>query len=150
MPTLLLIRHALAEERENWTRPDLERPLTHEGRRQADAIAARVQEQLRGSLKGEKLQPPRTSPALRCRQTLQPLTEALGVRLVADDGLMEGQAIAVPSDAGVHALCAHGDNIPELLDRLGIDWDGRCKKASIWTVRLGQDNQVVEASYWKP
>ena len=46
-------------------------------------------------------------------------------------------------------LCAHGDNIPWLLDELGIDWNGKCKKGSIWMIQRDGRGAVKEAKYVK-
>ena len=154
MRTILLIRHAIAEDRETWTGgPDVERPLTSKGRKQAQVIATHVSDVLRGDLKGQKLQGIRTSPAMRCVDTVAPLAESLGVKLIVDKALMEDHAIKLPKDDGkpsVHAFCAHGDNIPALLRHLGVDWQQQCKKGSIWTLQLDRNDQVKSAEYWVP
>lgn len=151
MRTILLIRHAVAKDRETWTGgPDLERPLTNKGRKQAETIAAHVSELLRGELRGQKLRGIRTSPALRCVDTVVPLAEALGVKLIVDKTLMEGHAAKLPKEDGVHIFCAHGDNIPALLKQLGVDWQQQCKKGSIWTLQLDRNDRVASAAYWTP
>ena len=63
MTTVWLVRHAKAKNRLEWEAPDELRPLTRRGRREADAIAAR--------LAAEDPAPERlvSSPFLRCVQT---------------------------------------------------------------------------------
>lgn len=154
MRTILLIRHAVAEDRDAWTvGPDLERPLTKKGRLQAIAIAANVVNLLHDQLRGQTLREIRTSPAVRCVDTVAPLAEALGVKLIVDKALMEDHAIKLPKDDGkpsVYAFCAHGDNIPALLKQLGVDWQQQCKKGSIWTLQLDRNDRVIGAAYWTP
>ena len=69
MPTYLLVRHAKARKREDWTEPDHLRPLTERGLQQAEVLAE--------SLSGLTVQEVRTSPAVRCYQTIEPLAERL-------------------------------------------------------------------------
>src|SRR5262245_12076775 len=109
MQTILLVRHAKAKDRTKWTGPDHLRPLTAAGHKQAEAIAE--------ELGGSKIKVIRTSPSVRCVQTVEPLANACGVKVKIDDALKEGSSIALPDadDSGLHVLCAHGDNIPALL-----------------------------------
>lgn len=153
MHTLVLIRHAIAEERETWRgEDDAQRPLNAEGRRQAKHIAkmlpALLEEEVGHGLKIVSLG---SSPALRCVQTVEPLTERIGMKIVIDQTLMEGSEIAPPSprDDGAHVLCAHGDNIPWLLDKLKINWNGRCKKGSMWLIQRDGRGKVIKARYEK-
>jgi phosphohistidine phosphatase SixA len=44
MGTVHLIRHAKAKNREAWVEPDALRPLAKRGRREAEAVAARLGE----------------------------------------------------------------------------------------------------------
>ncbi len=82
---LLLIRHAIAEERSDWAatgRPDDDRPLTAEGRRR-----------FRRAARGLVTQVPTvaqlaTSPLVRAKQTAQIAASAWGgLRLVETDAL---------------------------------------------------------------
>jgi len=138
--TLLLIRHAKAENREKWLGDDWVRPLKKRGRRQADALAEMAEHWQITTL--------RTSPALRCVQTVEPLATRTGLRMEVDESIAEGRPIRLPSEKGVHAICAHGDNIPLLLGRLGVDWD-RCQTGSIWKVALCDAGRVLHASYMR-
>jgi 8-oxo-(d)GTP phosphatase len=140
MQTVLLIRHARATEREDWRGEDRLRPLTTAGRRQAVAIANELGE--------SKIEQIRSSPALRCMETVQPLAQRAGVKMNVDDRLSEGSTIALPpkSRAGLHVLCAHGDNIPALLETLGINCHD-CKKGSIWLLKRDGRGAIVETAY---
>jgi 8-oxo-dGTP diphosphatase len=142
MQTILLIRHAIAKDREDWSGDDALRPLTARGRRQAEAISEKF-----GSLKLAEI---RSSPAVRCVGTVEPLARRAEVKITLDDGLREGSMFSLgPVDDRVIAYCAHGDNIPALLDDLDLD-GGRCKKGSVWTIKRAKPGRIVQASYFVP
>lgn len=126
MRTLLLIRHAKAMDREQWSGPDVDRPLTVAGVKQAMRLA----NHWAGAGIGRVL----SSPAVRCVETVRPLADALGLAIETDPSLLEGQVIALPEWIGVLAVCAHGDNIPMLLQGLGLPGEP-CRKGSVWEVR---------------
>ena len=140
MQTIALVRHAIAIDREEWENDDHLRPLTAKGQRQAEAIAK--------ELGASPIAEIRSSPALRCVQTVEPLAVRAGITLTIDQSLMEGSAITLPkrSAKGLHVLCAHGDNIPALLDKLGVAWN-QCKKGSIWMVTRNDQGKVTNARY---
>lgn len=150
MQTLVLIRHAVAEEREQWRGDDdAQRPLTDAGRTQAERIAKVVMRMVDGLERDAAIVSLRSSPALRCIDTVRPLAKRSGVALDIDPGLMEGKDIKPPSprEDGVHIICAHGDNIPWLLDDLHIDWKQQCKKGSIWRIERDGRGLVLGAQY---
>ena len=91
----------------------------------------------------------RSSPAVRCVDTVAPLAERAGIEMKVDAELMEGCEITPPSPraAGVHVICGHGDNIPWLLEDLKVDWDGRCKKGSLWLLQRDRNGRVADAQY---
>lgn len=43
-------------------------------------------------------------------------------------------------------ICAHGDNIPWLLDELGLEWD-HCRKGSVWTIRFDSTGALMHPHY---
>ncbi len=141
MPTYLVLRHAKAESRTAWVREDRLRPLTGKGEAQAQALAEGLSE--------INIVEIRTSPAVRCFQTVEPLSELTGLRAVVDDSLMEGCQINLPHDDGVYVLCAHGDNIPDLLQRMNVQWH-ECRKASIWMLKCDDFGEVTEVAYVEP
>jgi phosphohistidine phosphatase SixA len=163
MQTLILIRHAIAEDRDTWNGDDDgQRPLTKEGRKQAKRIAKVVMKTLKQIARERKKNKEderskkdfaivslRSSPSLRCIETVEPLAERADVKIDVDRRLLEGRAIKPPSPrvAGAHILCAHGDNIPWLLDELKINWNGRCKKGSIWFIQRDAQGKVLKARY---
>lgn len=134
---LFVVRHAHAGERSAWEGDDQIRPLSGRGRTQsegiADALAMREPKRIL------------SSPALRCVQTVEPLSARLDRPIEVDQRLQEGsgpeEAASLLRDlASVDAVvCSHGDVIPEML-RLLVD-DGMeperdlvWQKASTWIV----------------
>jgi hypothetical protein len=65
-----------------------------------------------------------------------------------DELLQEGLTIKLPpkTKAGLHVYCAHGDNIPALLNTLGIDCH-RCEKGSIWLLKRNGQGKIVDTAY---
>lgn len=135
--TVYLIRHAKAESRSAWKQPDHLRPLTKRGRKQSEAIA--------DDLADAGIVEVRTSPAVRCVQTIEPLCARLGIEPVVDGALMEGTSIELPERPRTYAYCAHGDNIPALLEDLNIDWEA-CKKGSVYRLTF-DDGELAAAEY---
>jgi 8-oxo-dGTP diphosphatase len=149
MQVLVLIRHAVAAEREDWRGDDALRPLTEAGVKQSKRIAKAVKTIIDALDRDVAVASLRSSPAARCVKTVEPLAEMLGVDLEIDKRLMEGCTIAAPParEDGVHILCAHGDNIPWLLEDLRIDWKQQCKKGSIWALTRDGRGSVQSAAY---
>jgi len=116
-PLVALVRHAAAVERAAWPDDDGARPLSERGRRQAEALAARLAPGLRRVL---------SSPARRCVETVEPLARRVGVRVETVGWLAEGTPAAEALrrlEEAAHALaggrlaaCSHGDVLPALLE----------------------------------
>lgn len=140
MRTLLLIRHAKAVDREQWSGPDADRPFAAVGIRQAHRLA--------GQLADAGINRVLSSPAVRCVQTVKPLADGLELPVEIDPSLMEGEAIVLPKWRGVLALCAHGDNIPALLRELGLD-DHPCRKGSVWEVAWDSSGRKPGAARYR-
>jgi broad specificity phosphatase PhoE len=149
---VLLIRHADAGSRRDWSGTERERGLSKKGRRQADALTPVV----------EKYAPARllSSPYRRCVDTLQPSASATGLVIEVCDELAEGKAEEalklVRSLAGEDvAMCTHGDVIPEVLtaladeDRLDLGPEPRQAKGSVWVLESSGD-RFVGAEYLAP
>jgi 8-oxo-dGTP diphosphatase len=105
----ILLRHASAGERNEWTGDDRLRPLDYKGRLQAERIAEK--------LDAEDIRRVVSSPYLRCVQTVEPLALALGLEVERDERLGEGAGTAAQGlleEDGVVA-CTHGDVIHNLL-----------------------------------
>jgi phosphohistidine phosphatase SixA len=127
--TVLLVRHATAGHRIEGTDDQL-RPLDDRGRRQAEGLV--------DALADYDIQHVLTSPAVRCRQTVEPLAGALGLPVAERQELTEGSTVEdvlglVSSLNGETAvLCTHGDVVGELLGK-------ESKKGSTWVLDVGTD-----------
>ena len=155
-----LVRHADAGTRHEWHQPDDLRPLTERGERQAAGVV-----ELLGDRPITRIL---SSPAMRCRKTIEPLAAHLGVEVELHAALLEGAALqdalavvraaaATPAEgdaAGDAVLCSHGDVIPDVLTYLmgkGMRTgpDRRCQKGSVWVLEVdGAD--VVRGEYVPP
>ena len=134
--TLYIVRHAKAGKRSEWDGPDELRPLSDKGWEQAQAIADKLVE-----LKPSALI---SSPAVRCMQTLEPLSKATKIEIFADKRLFEHGDVAKMLELFEDAkdstvISSHGDMIPEaikMLQQRGMqiaskpDW----RKASVWVI----------------
>jgi len=150
--TVYLVRHAKAGSRKDWHGDDLLRPLSKNGRAQARAIADALALRAVTSLV--------SSPYVRCRQTLEPLGERVGLTVVDDDRLAEGNPFEkvlvlldeVPDGA---VLCTHGDIVPDAiaaLQRRGCDVRGTpdWRKGSVWLLERDGSGAFATAAVWPP
>jgi 8-oxo-dGTP diphosphatase len=159
-PTLLLVRHARAGSRSDWDGDDDLRPLDGKGRRQARRLA----EVLPLFAPAAVLSAERT----RCRETVEPLAEALGLpvqslpevgeeEFSADPqaGLAAVERFLEPRErAGVTVVCSQGGAIPSMLMSLGVRWAGvagalwpPAAKGSTWV--LGGRPGALMADYYR-
>jgi len=86
--TIDLVAHMDAGDRKAWPGDQDERPLVELGRRQAEALA--------DALGSEAIAAVYAGTALRCRQTLEPLAERLGLQVGVMPELGEKQAWRAP------------------------------------------------------
>lgn len=147
-----LLRHAKAYNRANWIEDAWLRPLTAFGDLQSRSVAT--------ALEAEHPHRLISSPAVRCLQTLQPLSRATSRRIELEPRLAEGEdpeaavrLVLEELERGPSVLCSHGDLIPAVLRRLrprGLD-GGRipCKKGSFWRLERDRDGEL-RATYWHP
>lgn len=146
--TVLLVRHAKAGNRADWDGDDEQRPLSHVGHLQAEALDGFV-----------ALWQPETlhaAPRVRCVDTLAPLARRRGAEIVSEPLLSEeGYAeapdagtrrlLAIAESASVSAVCSQGGAIPGLVARLaetsGLRFPERphAKKGSVWVLSLRPD-----------
>jgi 8-oxo-(d)GTP phosphatase len=147
--TIHLVRHASAGARGSGA-ADLDRQLDDEGLEQAlrlvDALADSGIERIL------------TSPAVRCRQTVEPLAAKLGIEIEMVPDLVEGRRAApvvaminrLVSAGSSAVLSSHGDMIPLVLEALaggGVPLAGdKCQKGSIWELRTA-DGHILEGRY---
>ena len=131
MIELHLLRHARAGNPEGWDGPDATRPLTDEGRRQAERLA----ELLRGA--GLEADAILSSPKVRALQTAELVAAALGVDVRLDDRLASGTGFptvnAILTEAGSPRrpiLVGHDPDLSTLLSLL-VDADLQLRMGSM-------------------
>ena len=147
---MLVVRHARAGSRRRWDGPDETRPLSGRGRRQAGALVKLL----------VPFGPTRilSSPYVRCVQSVEPVSEKLGLAVEPSDALAERtpaeDVLALVRglpDAPI-VLCSHGDEISVLLDALARDdglalpKDYECAKGSTWVLDAHK-GRYTSASY---
>ena len=124
--TVILLRHAWAGHRTNWSDDDLLRPLDERGRKQAES--------LRAVLLSRGVRRAISSPYVRCIETVEPL----GLDIEVDERLTEGASAADTKELLLElddaVACTHGDVIENVI--------GRPLKKSAAVVLVGLD--VVE------
>jgi phosphohistidine phosphatase SixA len=145
------VRHAKAGDRHGFDGPDHLRPLSKNGRRQADVIA--------DSLANAGVTQLISSPYVRCVQTLRPTAKRLGLEVATSDALAEGapvrdalKLVSAHLDDDV-ALCSHGDVLGDVLHHYlaqGVELRrDRVEKGSIWVLHV-DDADVRAAGYLPP
>jgi broad specificity phosphatase PhoE len=153
--TVLVVRHGKAGDRERWTGPDRDRPLSKRGRAQAAALALRLPQVADGPITRIL-----SSSFVRCRQTVEPLAAAVGLAVKDDEALAEGEPLAATlallamlarQGPGTAVLCSHGDVIGNLVmwlaERGLVAGDLRCTKGSTWIIECGPDGEPTGARY---
>ncbi len=159
----LLVRHARAGDSEQWTGPDLLRPLDEAGVLEAAALAAIL------PVFGPMVV--RSADPLRCRQTVQPLADRLGVAVgsgseFSEDTYFGARQVAQASaneilgSEPVTVVCSQGGVIPDLLEWLfsanppttgvsprRVDSQPPARKGSLWAMSADR-GRVVSADYY--
>jgi len=155
---LLLVRHAKAGKQDDWDGEDRLRPLSGAGRKQVQALTELL------PLFG----PDRfgTAPPVRCRDTVAPVADALGLPVVDEPLLSEGlygddpdstlkrvrELAALP---GVTVVSSQGGVIPDAVAMLVRDAvvpvavdpdDVPSKKGSVWVLGF-RGGALVSADY---
>ena len=149
---LYLIRHAKAESRASWWHEDVLRPLSAPGHSEAMGLVER--------LDGVSLARVISSPALRCRQTVEPLAARFGLQVEIDarlgEGSSMGDAMSLIQSLGNRpvALCSHGDLIPGLVEKLWpgaleLEGGGGVPKGSTWVFQ-GTLGETLNVAYLPP
>ena len=116
--TIIVLRHGHARSRDTWAGDDRDRPLDQRGEEEAHRLVPVMQ-----ALGVTAIV---SSPAVRCRATVEPLAAALGQPVDLDDGLTEEGFAAdggasmrtrakAAADEEVALLCTHRPVLPELL-----------------------------------
>lgn len=153
---IYLVRHAHAGTRGRFDGPDAERPLSRKGHDQATAVAE--------ALAPLAITEIRSSPAVRCEQTVGPLARLKDLDVVVDrDALAEGASVDATTaliwklaTTGTEAvLCSHGDVIPAALWALrddGVDVDDRhgLPKGAYYRLEVTPDGAITSATFADP
>jgi len=122
MATILLIPHVHAGDRTVWVGDHDLRPLSELGQRQAEALAE--------VLASRELRALYASPALRARQTLEPLARELGLEVEVKIGLAEKQL---------------GEDRPAMAARGWTALQGFAEEAGEWTVAAASHGDMIPA-----
>jgi 8-oxo-dGTP diphosphatase len=147
---VFVVRHAKAGSRRRFEGDDRLRPLSRNGRPQADGLV-----ELLGRRGVTRLL---SSPYTRCIETLEPLAASLGLDVEQEEALAEGadwsRALRIVERAPAPiALCSHGDVIGDLMHHLatrGVPLDdNRIEKGSTWVLQV-EEGDVVKARYLAP
>lgn len=146
----ILLRHAKAWSKNAWSGDDLLRPLDARGLRDAEVLA-----RLLGCFAPGRVL---SSPAQRCLATVRPYAERAGVAIEIEPAFAVSRAGAEPpdvmgsarrrieelvDDAVPTVVCAHGENVPALLDwacgRLGSKTPDAppLAKGGFWVLHIG-------------
>jgi len=158
MPTLILVRHGRAGDRSEWIGHDDERPLDRRGRAQADRLAQVLPEFAPVELY--------SAPPVRCRETVEPLADRLGLHLqpvpeLGEEGFADDPAAGLAlvdrlleprATPGVAVVCSQGGAIPSVLMALGVGYEGTrlyppAAKGSVWV--LGGRAGALFADYYR-
>lgn len=119
---VLLVRHASAGSSADWSGDDRQRPLDEQGWFQAQELVR--------SLSRFDVDEIISADFLRCVQTVQPLSEAIGVP-IREESLFSESGYPAHEDEAEHLLrklgerletavvCSQGNVIPDLLARIG-------------------------------
>jgi len=151
---VFLLRHAEAGVPGRWPGPDADRPLTADGRRQAELLVRRWAAQPFAHLV--------SSPFRRCLETIEPLAAARGLPVETREELAVGQdweqterLVLEAASEGPAVLCVHGETMRPLVEDLrarGIDLDGNgsgAVKGATWVLGV-RDGAIRSARYEPP
>lgn len=150
---IYLVRHAHAGDKQNWPGPDELRPLSATGEREATGLVTRLRPLPVAAI--------RSSPALRCTQTVGALADQRRLTVTGDNrlGVHAAADAALPLVLGRRTigglvLCTHGELIRRILDELRdrgapISWSAEWPKGSTWVLRTAH-GRVVGAEYIPP
>ncbi|TDP97495.1 NUDIX hydrolase [Labedaea rhizosphaerae] len=154
--TVLLVRHAKAGKREEWSAPDDLRPLSPAGVEQA--------RQLRELLPHFGPDRVHSAPPVRCRSTVQAVADDLGVPVVDEPRLSENgywanedrgreRFLRIVAAGGTPVVCSQGGVIPDLVSALAEEGEvrlpsTRTKKGSMWLLSFTEGQRLFAADYF--
>lgn len=157
---IALVRHGKAGSRSQWDGDDALRPLSGSGREQARQLDG-----LLGLFGPDRVV---CAPLVRCRDTVAPLAERLGLPTGEEPLLSEKSYWDDPTAGlarlrelggipGVTVVCSQGGVIPDLVGALataarlpGVDpEDVPARKGSTWLLTFGPDAALRAADYYE-
>ncbi len=153
---LVVVRHAKAMARSNWSKRDQARPLNERGRRQSRLLIP--------LLDAYGVQRLASSTSVRCLKTLQPHARAHRLEVEGWTTLSEEQAAADAKavstlvrrlarqtvETGVPlAICGHRPVLPLMLEAIGIPSRALQPGAAL-VAHLGADAEVLAVELHKP
>jgi 8-oxo-dGTP diphosphatase len=148
---VILVRHAKAGKRSEWSAPDELRPLDPTGVSQAENLVS--------FLSAFAPQAVISADRVRCEQTVAPLAKHLGTEVVLDPRFNDESCLADP-EATLAALWAlaepdrvtvvssQGYTIPTLIERVLPGIDATTRKGAVWALAM-KDGQVIGADYYE-
>jgi 8-oxo-(d)GTP phosphatase len=152
--TVLIVRHGKAGSKDRFKGDDVQRPLDKYGRAQAESLV--------GTLLAFGANTLYAADRLRCRQTIEPLAEELGVGITSEPSLTERayadsrkrarqRVLDIAAAGGTPVICTQGEVIPDLIawwcERDGVRPDkSRNRKGSTWVLSLS-DGKLVAADH---
>jgi 8-oxo-dGTP pyrophosphatase MutT (NUDIX family)/broad specificity phosphatase PhoE len=156
--SVLLVRHGTAGSRSKWEADDALRPLDDEGQEQAEELV-----RLLSRFGVEEII---SADYVRCVETVQPLSEAIGVA-VKEEPLLSERGFPGHEDEAVELIrglgrpggavvaCSQRQVIPTLVERLAaddeveLDGDLSVKKGGVWALSF-YDHKLVGAEAFPP
>jgi phosphohistidine phosphatase SixA len=147
-----LLRHAHAGNKHAWSGPDAARPLSAAGHREAQGLLVRLRDHPITSI--------RSSPTVRCMQTVEPLAQRRALRV---DRVGQLDVHADPAELlellhdpanSESLLCTHGELIGAILTHLAVNdlhdiGDVQWPKGSTWILEF-EDGGLSRAHYLPP
>jgi 8-oxo-(d)GTP phosphatase len=149
--TVLIVRHATAGSKSRWNGDDRDRPLDKYGRSQAESLV--------GQLLAFGATQLYAADRVRCRQTLEPLAQELGVQ-IHEEPLLSADAysskhkptrnrvLELAAADGTPVICTQGEVIPELIqwwcERDNVRPDkSRNRKGSTWVLSFSEGRLIA-------
>jgi 8-oxo-(d)GTP phosphatase len=149
--TLLIVRHGRAGSKQRYKGDDTERPLDKYGRAQAESLV--------GTLLAFGANTLYAADRARCRQTIEPLADELGVGISMEATLTEEaywdgrkrarqRVLEIAAAGGTPVICTQGKVIPDLIawwcDRDGVRPDkSRNRKGSAWVLSTSRGKLIA-------
>lgn len=140
--SILLLRHGTAGDRDEWEGEDRLRPLDERGRREAVELAE--------MLSPYAIKRIISSRYLRCVQSVEPLSDRLGLEIETAEELAEGagaeevRGLMESLSGELAVLCTHGDIVEEVLGPGVLN-----KKGGVWVFK-NKDGRLEPAGYLAP